>query len=192
MDKALFYDARIQRFSQELSTVKKHITTISNARLAVALAFVIVTYYTFSLPSLAIVAGILLLLFIVLVRKHDQLFEKKVHLENLVQINTDEREASRGNTTAFYAGKEFINPHHPYTHDLDIFGEGSLFQYLNRCNTISGRKELAQRLSGPLKDAEQITSHQAAIRELADLPDFCQHFQAAGKEMKEKETYRKE
>ena len=31
----------------------------------------------------------------------------------------------------FDDGKEFVNPSHLYTLDLDVFGEHSLFQYIN-------------------------------------------------------------
>ncbi len=56
-----------------------------------------------------------------------------------------EVQALKGNISGFLAGAEFIDPHHPYTHDLDIFGEGSLFQAINRGNTINGKLLMAQR-----------------------------------------------
>lgn len=43
----------------------------------------------------------------------------------------------------FDDGKEFVNPSHLYTLDLDVFGEHSLFQYINRTATPIGKQHLA-------------------------------------------------
>ncbi|MCP4788093.1 MAG: DNA mismatch repair protein MutS [Fuerstiella sp.] len=40
-------------------------------------------------------------------------------------------------------GVEFIDPEHPWAGDLDVFGNGSLFQKLNECRTLPGRRKLA-------------------------------------------------
>jgi DNA mismatch repair ATPase MutS len=123
--------------------------------------------------------------FIFLVRKHSLLFDQKVHLENLVKINHLEGLAIHGNHEGFPNGAGFIDPHHPYTHDLDIFGEGSLFQAISRCNTIHGKQYMAQRLSYPLGTAGEIALQQEAAQELSHKTDFRQHFQASGMEIGE-------
>ena len=41
-------------------------------------------------------------------------------------------------------GKEYIDPGHLYTFDLDIFGEHSLFQYINRTSTPVGKEHLGR------------------------------------------------
>ena len=43
-----------------------------------------------------------------------------------------EIEALAGNTAAFDGGGEYADPAHPYTSDLDIFGDDSVFKILNR------------------------------------------------------------
>jgi len=40
-------------------------------------------------------------------------------------------------------GTEFLDPHHPYASDLDLFGVSSLFELLNTAQTQSGRATLA-------------------------------------------------
>ncbi|HIE96406.1 MAG TPA: DNA mismatch repair protein MutS [Planctomycetes bacterium] len=40
-------------------------------------------------------------------------------------------------------GAEFIDAGHPWAGDLDVFGNGSLFQKLNECRTLPGRRKLA-------------------------------------------------
>ena len=41
-------------------------------------------------------------------------------------------------------GTEFLDPHHPYAADLDLFGRGSVFELLNAAQTQIGRTTLAR------------------------------------------------
>jgi hypothetical protein len=108
-------------------------------------------------------------------------------LENLVAINARELNALRGDFAGFYAGTAYIDPSHAYSHDLDIFGEGSFFQAINRCNTIQGKKDFAHGLSFPLGNKKELLEHQEAIKELSIKTDFRQHIAAAGHETEEQE-----
>ena len=76
-------------------------------------------------------------------------------------------------------GEEFIDPQHPYSSDLDIFGANSLFQYINRTCGFSGRIQLAEsfKQSGEVASLRQ---RQEAIRELSTRIDWRQDFQATG------------
>jgi ABC-type multidrug transport system fused ATPase/permease subunit len=180
-----FYTTRKSTFSESLSSIRKKINLVSNIRLATAIAFLIVIYFGFTQHNLLYFAALLLVLFVILVRRHSILFDEKTHLENLVTLNDAESKAAIGDYASLPTGVEYIDPHHPYSHDLDIFGEGSLFQYINRCNTLGGKRKFADRLLSPLPSDESIYEQQEAIRELSSLTDFRQHFQAAGKEMDE-------
>lgn len=176
------YETRRQHFASLLSKTNEQINLISNARLVTALAFIILFYFSFTIPYLGYATAVTLLLFLFLVKRHALLFNEKTHLENLVRINAAEGKALSGDYATFQPGTSFIDPRHPYTHDLDIFGTGSLFQYLNRCNTLNGQKQFAQGLAHPLTEASAIRSQQEAVKELSTRTDFRQHFQAAGME----------
>lgn len=180
-----FYEERKATFSSSLAQVKKRINAISNLRLATALVFLAVCYFAFSNNVLFYALIPLLIAFIVLVRKHAALFEIKTHTENLVTINAREIKALSGDSSDFSNGVEFIDPHHPYSHDLDIFGTGSLFQAANRCNTLQGKKKFASRLSSYFLVKENILAYQESIRELAGKTDFRQQVEAAGLEIDE-------
>lgn len=184
-DLGVFYKKRQKDFETTLEKIRGEINTISNLRLLVAILFLAAIYFTFSNVTFALAAVPLLMVFISLVLKHNSLHDQKTHLENLVKINHLESQSLEGNNSGFSPGTEFIDPHHPYTHDLDIFGDGSLFQAVNRANTINGKLLMAQRLSNPLTTHAEIASHQEAVRELASKTDFRQHFLAAGMEMDE-------
>jgi hypothetical protein len=63
------------------------------------------------------------------------------------------------------AGERHVDSTHSYSSDLDIFGRGSLFQYLCDAHTPVGQDTLADWLQGPA-DAETIRSRQEATAEL--------------------------
>lgn len=180
-----FYRKRKTDFESLLEVAKKKINIISNLRLGAAIIFLVCVYLSFSNLLFLYGATATLALFIFLVARHSALFDKKVHLENLVRLNHLEERSLNGDNFDFYPGREFVDAHHPYTHDLDIFGDGSLFQAINRCNTFHGKAYMAERLSQPLDSAEAIYAEQDAIRELSSQIDFRQHFQASGMEIGE-------
>jgi hypothetical protein len=63
-------------------------------------------------------------------------------------------------------GTEFLDAHHPYAADLDIFGAGSLFELVNAAHTQIGRATLAAWLLEPASP-EEIVARQEAIKELS-------------------------
>src|SRR5687768_4878575 len=142
-----YYQARKAHFGNALTDVKKKINVISNFRILFALLFLASVYFAFSknYEILFFIAAFWLVVFVYLIITHGSLYNEKTHLENLIKINRQELEALQGNFSGLHAGVVFIDSHHPYTHDLDIFGDGSLFQAINRCNTIHGRQLMAQR-----------------------------------------------
>jgi len=77
------------------------------------------------------------------------------------------------------AGHRYADAGHLYSSDLDIFGRGSLFQFLCTPRTAIGRDTLAGWLERPA-DVETIRLRQAAVRELADRVDWREALDAAG------------
>lgn len=181
----LFYERARDAYSTQVVSINKRISLISNLRLVTAIAAIVFLYFTFSNQLFVLAALLSMVAFALLVRRHSELFNERSHLENLVKIQNQEIQGLKGDSSCFVSGAEFVDTHHPYTHDLDIFGEGSLFQSINRCNTRQGKKELANRFSKSLATAEEIQTNQIAIRDLTGKTDFRQHFQAAGMEIEE-------
>jgi len=68
-------------------------------------------------------------------------------------------------------GMEFLDPHHPYAADLDMFGVGSLFELVNAAHTQNGRSTLAGWLLEPASPQE-IVARQEAIKELSPKVDL--------------------
>lgn len=72
----------------------------------------------------------------------------------------DDRWAGRGAT-----GERFLDASHPYAADLDLFGQGSLFELLSRARTRVGEETLAHWLLQPAAPAT-VRDRQAAVEEL--------------------------
>jgi len=181
----LEYEKRKTDFLTSLGKADENITLISNLRLVTAILVLVLFYFSFTSSVYGYLSAVVVILFLVLVKKHANLFKEKTHFENLVKINTAELKYLEGDFFHLPDGKRFIDPHHPFSHDLDIFGPGSLYQYINRCNTHSGQKKLANLLSHPVNERKSILENQEAIKELAPNIEFRQHFQASGTEAEE-------
>jgi len=101
-------------------------------------------------------------------------------LENRRSVYQRELQYQKGDYSAFADGKQYLNPQHPYTLDMDIFGPSSLFQRINRSVTTGGSDWLANELSE--MTCQQIADRQEALRELADLEPLRTQFMANGQQ----------
>lgn len=99
-------------------------------------------------------------------------------LDKKIKVCTHELEGLEGNYSAFADGKEYIDPKHEYSVDLDIFGEYSLYHRINRTVTQYGSNALAGKLTVLASDREEIRQNQDAIKELAGLSDWRLEFLA--------------
>jgi len=64
-------------------------------------------------------------------------------------------------------GERYRDSKHPYANDLDLFGPGSLFELITRCQTRLGEDRIAEWFRAP-SSQETITARQQAIQELAE------------------------
>jgi MutS domain V len=74
-------------------------------------------------------------------------------------------------------GKEFDPENHLYSSDVDLFGTGSLFEFLCTARTRVGRETLANWLLNPA-ECEEISVRQAAVAELRDELDLQEDWAA--------------
>lgn len=93
-----------------------------------------------------------------------------------------------GDYTKFDAGERYLQSTHPFTFDLDIFGQGSLFQRINRTISSGGSDYLAECLAGKWETLsttellKNIKQRAEAIEELAKNEPFLSQFKAQGVE----------
>jgi hypothetical protein len=121
---------------------------------------------------------LLIIVFLWLIRLYDIIKRDADFHKELIKINDDEMAFLNGTPLPHTTGVEYIDPHHSYTYDLDIFGEGSLFAFINRASTPFGHKKLAESLLAP--DTNSIPARQKSIAELSQKIDFRQKLQANG------------
>ena len=176
------YQQIIQKTELELQNARKRIYYISLLRLilfvgAVANAIIFWSDGWLCLSAFAILPFIL---FIWLVKRHNFWFYRKDFLKKKIEINEQELRAMQYDFSDFDDGKEFVNPSHLYTLDLDVFGEHSLFQYINRTCTQPGKHRLASWLGKHLEEKEEIIRRQEAVGELAAELGFRQRFRILG------------
>ncbi len=79
------------------------------------------------------------------------------------------------------SGERFADPHHVYAADLDLFGDGSLFQLLSAARTRMGEDALAQWLLAP-SPVKEILERHASISELSPELDFREDLAVLGED----------
>ena len=85
-------------------------------------------------------------------------------------------------SSCFDAGEKYIDPRHPFTFDMDIFGAESLFNRINRTVTTGGSDYLATVLSQTeAPSAESIVRRREAIAELAERESLRSIFLMQGR-----------
>ena len=121
----------------------------------------------------AILVGVVA--FLVLVRLSGRMDEKKRFFKRKTELNREELKALSGDFSSFKDGMEYASPTHEYAQDIDLFGPGSFFQYLNRTGIEQGRALLAGWLTSNKTDG--IEAKQAGIKELATQTEWRQDYQ---------------
>ena len=172
------YASRKADFSAAFNEVNKSLRFISLSRIVVALLFIFLVYIGFSQSYYLYFLPVAAAVFFYLVSRYNKAFQKSQLLENLVTLNELEQKALDNDYSDFKSGERFLDPHHPYSYDLDLFGKGSLFQYLNRCGTFIGEEKLAALLLTPLSTKEAIYNRQEAVKDIHDKIQFRQDFWA--------------
>ena len=175
------YTERLSLTEGQLQQVKKQIFRISMLRLALFIAGIAGLYFFFNQTTLLIICICLTFLpLFILVKIHNRFFIRKEWLETQARIIQEELQALSGDYSSFEDGKEYVNPEHPYSFDLDIFGRRSLFQSINRTCTFFGKDRLAKWLQNHLHEKTSIEKRQEMVREISEHTLFREQFRVAG------------
>ena len=189
-----FYDQQISRLTDEINVTKRRRRLVSLLRL-ISIAVAITCFVYINKTGniyLWIPATIALGAFLSLIKYSVNLKEAKRFKEEEVKINQNELCALVADYSVFEPGTEFTTADHPFAFDLDIFGEESIFQLLNRTSTHSGKQTLANILMYPCQDKNEISAKQKSLLELRDKVEWRQKFQATGQLEKDTEQDQKE
>jgi MutS domain V len=175
------YRAREQRFTADAERHAARSRMVSNLRgLAFAVFIVSLLLSVFGKSSgisgpISIAA---LIAFLALVVWHSRVLADEDLARRFARVNRDALARITGRFAELAEnGARFADPLHPYSDDLDVFGQGSLFQRVSVAHTRVGQEKLAAFFREP-SDAAGIRERQTAVRALAPLLDVRQRIEA--------------
>lgn len=176
------YEKLKDSYAEKHQLVNRRIAAIGWLRIAIFLAGILGIYISTAWYAGAVIAvsAVFVVSFVAVVIWHSGLHRKRDELARLLKINTDEISALDGEYSTFDDGAEFSDAAHPYTADLDVFGPGSIFQYLNRTSTSMGRKLLASWFTNPEKSPQIIHERHQSVSDLKNRLSWRQRFRSVG------------
>jgi hypothetical protein len=176
------YQSNIGQHKTTILKLDEDLKRLSLFRLAVfvfsAILIVVLANERMVVPVL-ILASLFVVGFGLLVKHYNEVDDLKRHTTFLKEINEGEILRQENKLSGFPTAQTFIDRDHPYVSDLDIFGQHSLFQLINRTTTKSGHSLLAEWLAAPAS-RDVILERQQAVAELSAKLEWRQEFQAAG------------
>lgn len=182
-DPRAHYTSKITTYQEQLKKMQALLLSSSMIRLVVFLIGVAAIYFLWGNTRVIlaiVVAEIALFLF--LVSRHSRLKYKRDFLQEMIAINKTELQVLDRDFYDLPDGDTFKNPVHEFSQDIDLFGRGSFFQYLNRTGLASGAQKLADLLTA--NSIEDIPQKQEAVQELAAQSDWRQEFRATARLVK--------
>lgn len=176
------YEKRKSSYESLCSRLEKTINSIGNWRLTAAVAGIVVATFAYRIElyylfwsALAIFSA----LFIYLVVVHHRVRKFYKYVEAILKINDNSIKRLKGEWVDFQdMGEEFRDEGHEFSQDLDIFGRGSLFQWITTANTNFGRKKLKEILTKPCHNFHKLSEKQEAMNELGKKRWWRQKYQA--------------
>ena len=164
----LDYQNKEARQSALIKDLKASLNNISLSRLGLFLFEILIVgliiYFGFNLVF-DLLLLIPIVLFMVQVKKQIRIQGELGYHEQLHWIYANELLHLQERRNGYEHGHIYQDESHPYASDLDIYGEGSLYAMINRCNTEEGMDLLALNLSAP-NTKEVIERRQEAIQEV--------------------------
>jgi hypothetical protein len=176
-----FYEEKVQHYKNALTRLRPYATGVAALRMTCFGGFAWGVYKWASVHSTAWIITTLILAigFAILVRIAWRLNDRKVLLEKLLFINTNELNVLQNKPNQFDNGGAFLS-YGSISGDLDVFGPGSLFLLLNRTTTWHGTKQLADLLNEPPLNTTAIDDQQQAVRALSAQRELGQLLTAHG------------
>ena len=162
------YTEAAQHEAISLAGWQKKARWLSNLRLAIFLLTALIAWLAFGSQQISVLWMIpAVLSFGILMVWHDRVLRAGERSQRIAGFY--ERGLARLEERWMGGGDPGLGdppPHHPYADDLDLFGDGSLFELLSSARTAAGRRTLARWMLEPAA-AETARQRQAAVQDLA-------------------------
>ena len=174
-DPNTFYQEQLKKNQDKAKRLFKQMSLLSLLRLSVFMLTGFGIYLVIDQWRVAIIIGVLgMSIFLFLLSRFSDIKFKRALCKRLIVINKEELKIASGDFHHRTDGAEFLDPKHHYSLDIDLFGRGSFFQFMNRTNIKEGADKLVANMLA--NDIENIKERQEAIQELASMPLWCQEF----------------
>ena len=142
-----YYKEHSETYQSEARALYQKMTLYSILRILVFLATALGIFFSYhTWPVLMVIVIIGIISFLVLMSKHTDIKEEHQLKLALADINRSELEIASGNFHNREQGLQYQDPLHYYSLDIDLFGRGSFFQYINRTVIKEGTQKLADAL----------------------------------------------
>lgn len=167
------YQHSVEKYAAEVAALKRKNNAFITSELLLFGAMVTCLVCYFALDGdthLWLCAAFLSLVAYFLVRHFDDKNKERIeHKTALMQVCQDEVKAMEGDFSSYEKGEAYLNPHHAYAFDLDVFGKDSLYNRICHTITTGGSDALANNLSRetPLS-IEKIESRRELQQDLAE------------------------
>jgi hypothetical protein len=169
------YQEKISTAKSEIHRLERLINRCSIARLGVILlggAMIFKVVQTEKVWLTLFAFCLVLLAFMWLVAKQSKFDKLKEDYEDDLMVVQNELDHMDDGDGIYDNGNRFINDKHPYSSDLDLFGQRSLYHKINRTATPVGNDVLARWLSNSAV-REDVLLRQEAVKELVEDPSWC-------------------
>ena len=179
MNLSIFYTEKERHLADEIAQLKQKSRLFVAGQIVFFLLFLafLVLYTLVSWGALPLVLSAVSLALYALVRLMDVKNDEQVHrFSSLRKVYLHELSYLKGDFSCFDDGEQYVDAHHPFTFDLDVFGPESLFQRINRTVTTGGSDWLAAQLSSVVNRSARAD----AVDELASMEPWRATFMALG------------
>ena len=179
----LYYRESIEEYSVKRSRTAVRRNILTAAKLLLFALFVWNLYSIIEIYSLWKISSLIAIavFFIILTNIDLKVLETLKLYDSLIECCNMEIDCLSGNFSKFDKGERYISAIHPCSHDLDIFGEESLFCVLNRTVTSKGADRLSTLLTQEIPDNPHvIIERQKSAAELKATPKWMLLFRATG------------
>jgi DNA mismatch repair ATPase MutS len=179
-----YYDKRITRFNNVKSSRKQLSSFYSVFRLLFFILSLFLFIYSYKIANYKLTLGIIVFFsigFLFLTQKHNMVKAKISKINSLIALNYAGKKRYNNDYKDFDNGNDLIDENHNFANDLDILGNGSLYQKISSSITPLGRIRLKDELYGNMDfSINEIEERQVSIEELSSKTFFCQRFIAEG------------
>ena len=138
-----YYQDIVTAYTRRADNLKKKIHLLGSIRLLLVAGLIAMVWF-FKSEDWKVLAGIAVLFtipFIALMVWHTKLFARKCYAEALANLCKNELNGLDYDFSAFDGAPEKSSAEHSFSLDLDLFGNHSLFQSVNRTVTFMGKRE---------------------------------------------------